>query len=49
MTFVDTNYFVRVFVADSYIIVAAERAGADSVATFNAKHFSKLGAVIYNP
>ena len=35
--------------ADSYIVVAAERAGADSVATFNAKHFSRLGVVIYNP
>ena len=33
--------------ADSYIITAAERAGSDSVATFNVKHFSKLGAVIY--
>jgi len=35
--------------ADSYIVTAAERAGADNVATFNTKHFSRLGAVIYNP
>ena len=35
--------------ADSYIVAAAERAGAGNVATFNAKHFSQLGAVIYNP
>ena len=35
--------------ADSYIVTAAERGGADNVATFNTKHFSRLGAVIYNP
>ena len=35
--------------ADSYIVVAAERAGADNLATFNTKHFTQLGAVIYNP
>ena len=35
--------------ADSYIVVAAQKAGADSVATFNIKHFSQLGAVIYRP
>ena len=34
--------------ADSYIFVAAERAGADNVATFNIKHFFQLGAVIYD-
>ena len=35
--------------ADSYIVVAAERAGANKVATFNTKHFSQLGSEIYNP
>jgi predicted nucleic-acid-binding protein len=35
--------------ADSYILTAAERAGADNVATFNTKHFSQLGAIIYKP
>jgi predicted nucleic-acid-binding protein len=35
--------------ADSYLIAAAERAGADNIATFNAKHFTRLGAVIYEP
>ena len=35
--------------ADSYIVTAAERAGANNVATFNAKHFTRLGAVIYKP
>jgi predicted nucleic-acid-binding protein len=35
--------------ADSYIVTAAERSGVDNVATFNAKHFTQLGAVIYKP
>jgi predicted nucleic-acid-binding protein len=35
--------------ADSYIVAAAEKAGVDNVATFNTKHFSQLGAVIYEP
>jgi predicted nucleic-acid-binding protein len=35
--------------ADSYLITAAERAGVDNIATFNAKHFTRLGAVIYEP
>jgi predicted nucleic-acid-binding protein len=35
--------------ADSYIVAAAEKAGVDNVATFNTKHFSRLGSVIYEP
>jgi len=33
--------------ADSYIAVSARRAEADNVATFNNKHFSKLGTELY--
>ena len=33
--------------ADSYIAVSAHRAQADNVATFNKKHFSRLGAELY--
>ena len=31
--------------ADSYIVAAAEKAGVDNVATFNTKHFSRLGVM----
>jgi hypothetical protein len=33
--------------ADSYIMVSAGNIKADNVATFNKKHFSKLGAKLY--
>jgi predicted nucleic acid-binding protein len=33
--------------ADSYIVVTADNIKADNVATFNKKHFSKLGAQLY--
>ena len=33
--------------ADSYIAASARRAEADNIATFNAKHFDKLGAELY--
>lgn len=33
--------------ADAYIAVLAEQMKADSIATFNKKHFEKLGAKIY--
>jgi predicted nucleic acid-binding protein len=33
--------------ADSYIVVSADNIKADNVATFNKKHFSKLGAQLY--
>ena len=33
--------------ADSYIVVSAYHVEADNVATFNKKHFSKLGAKLY--
>ena len=35
--------------ADSYIVAAATKAGVDNVATFNTKHFSRLGAMMYEP
>ena len=33
--------------ADAYIVALAETAGADEIATFNTKHFIKLGAAVY--
>ncbi len=33
--------------ADAYIAASAEEAGADAVATFNRKHFEKLGAALH--
>ncbi|MDR2178675.1 MAG: hypothetical protein LBP21_00065 [Synergistaceae bacterium] len=48
LTFVDINVFVRLFaVADSYIAVSAINIKADNIATFNKKHFAKLGAKLY--
>lgn len=34
--------------ADSYIAVSANNIKADNVATFNNKHFSKLGVTLYS-
>jgi predicted nucleic-acid-binding protein len=33
--------------ADSYIAVSAANVKADNIATFNVKHFSKLGSKLY--
>jgi predicted nucleic acid-binding protein len=33
--------------ADAYIVACAKRAGALEIATFNRKHFEKLGAQLY--
>lgn len=33
--------------ADSYIVAAAQEAGASEIATFNQKHFEKLGAKLF--
>ncbi|RPJ64437.1 MAG: PIN domain-containing protein [Acidobacteria bacterium] len=33
--------------ADAYIVAAAQKAGASEIATFNQKHFDKLGAKLH--
>ncbi len=33
--------------ADAYIVASADETNADAVATFNRKHFQKLGAMLY--
>ncbi len=33
--------------ADAYIVASAQQAGAGQIATFNQKHFEKLGASLY--
>jgi predicted nucleic acid-binding protein len=33
--------------ADAYIVASAHKAGAEEIATFNIKHFEKLGAVLH--
>lgn len=32
--------------ADAYVHVYSKKAGADSIATFNRKHFDKMGSVL---
>jgi len=34
--------------ADAYIVAAAEKVGAPEIATFNQKHFDKLGAKLHS-